>query len=115
LERLKYGALNTVGNILKTADQFAAGFANAVTLGKSNEWRESLYGELATQNHQGGVYNLGQFAGVGTTIALGFMTPNAFVSGAGWAKQFAQGYAVVSTGVGAFNSTQNYLQGEVTF
>jgi hypothetical protein len=43
------------------------------------------------------------------------MTPNAFVSGAGWAKQFAQGYAVVSTGVGAFNSTQNISQGNATF
>jgi hypothetical protein len=60
---------DTVYDVVNGADQFAAGFGNVVSFGKTNQYRQWAYGESATRNHQGWLYNTGQVGGA-ITLAL---------------------------------------------
>lgn len=96
---------------LDTADEFAAGFADTVTFSTSTQLREFIYGDTATQNHQGAIFTGGQVTGAIATTALGFGAPTRLAGGVSWAQRFAQGYTVASTGVGAYRSTRNIMEG----
>jgi hypothetical protein len=52
--------LDTTYNVLNTADQFAAGFGDAVSFGATTKIRELRYGNLATRNHEGGWFTGGR-------------------------------------------------------
>jgi RHS repeat-associated protein len=99
-------------SVLDKADEFFAGFGDAVTFGGTTALRKKLYGDLATQNHEGGFFISGQLTGAVTSFALGFNTPADEVwTGLNWAQRFAQGYDVVGTGVDAYQSTTNFMNG----
>jgi RHS repeat-associated protein len=48
---------------LNRLDQFVAGFGDKVSFGATTKIREVLYGDVATQNHQGGYFQTGQTTG----------------------------------------------------
>jgi RHS repeat-associated protein len=73
---------------LNRLDQAVAGFGNAVTFGGTNYIREKLYGNNATQNHQGGFYQAGEVAG---DVVSSLLPTNGF-KGAQWAQQAVNGY-----------------------
>ncbi len=98
-------------SVLNTTDKFAAGFADTVTLGLSTKFREAAYGDLAANNHNGGVFNAGRVVGAGTMLLTGFNTPGNFAAGLSWAQKAAIGYEVASTGYGAYDSTTRIMQG----
>ena len=56
---------------LDTTDQFFAGFGDAITFGGTTWIRTHVYGDVATQNHQGTAFHVGQGAGMATGMALG--------------------------------------------
>ncbi len=62
-------------------DQFYAGTAGALTGGLTDRMRASMYGQTATKNHQGTMYNIGEGVGTGLGLAIGFGNPCA-MSGA---------------------------------
>ena len=101
-------------DVLNTADQFAAGFADTVTLGLSTKFREAAYGDLATRNHDGGVFNAGRVTGALTSLAVGFNTPANFAQGLSWAQKAAIAYDVAATGYGAYDATSKLLEGCAT-
>jgi RHS repeat-associated protein len=98
-------------------DEFAAGFGGVVTSPlkpfglDTNSIREKLYGENATKNHEGGFFTAGQVVGVANMIALGVVTPTSLVASLSPAQKFAIGYEILSTGVGAYQSTTNFMNG----
>ena len=69
-------------------DQSVAGLANKATFGGTNWLREKLYGDTATQNHEGAFYQGGEFAGEVATSVL----PTGAFKGAKWAQQAVGGY-----------------------
>jgi hypothetical protein len=56
-------------------DGFVAGIANMVSGGATNQAREALYGETATNNQQGAVYQTGQVVGFGINLVLSTVNP----------------------------------------
>ena len=61
---------------------------------------------------RGGLFNAGQVAGFGVSLALGFATPNALV-GVGAAGRIAQGYTIAQAGIGSYNTTTKILDGKM--
>jgi RHS repeat-associated protein len=94
-------------DLLNGADQFAAGFANVVSFGITNKLRSQFYGQVATQNQEGLLYNIGTGFGIVATLAL-----NPSGAGAAVAKGAASGYQVVGNAYGIYDSTKNVLSGE---
>ncbi len=56
--------------VLNGLDQFFAGWANKLTFGGSNKLRELVYGDIATQNHEGALYEAGEWVGVAHWVAF---------------------------------------------
>jgi RHS repeat-associated protein len=75
-------------NVANGADQFFAGFSDSVTFGGSTKLREGLYGETATRNHSGALFDAGNVTGDIATTPLG----GAALKGPKWAKRVAQAY-----------------------
>jgi RHS repeat-associated protein len=96
---------------LNSVDQFAAGFGNAVTFGGTSLIREKLYGESATRNHSGALYNAGQVAGTAASFAAGFGAAGNAARGGAWAIKAAEAYTVVGDAVGAYQSTKHLVEG----
>ena len=101
-------------SVLNTVDRVAAGFADVITAGRSTQLRNRLYGEQASRNHQGGWFRAGQGLGAATALATGFNTPGNIWNGLSWAQRAAQVYNVGMTGVGAYDSTRNIIEGCAT-
>ena len=101
-------------SILNNADKFSAGFADTVTLGGSTWLRNKLYGEQATRNHPGALFNAGRISGAVATTIVGFGTPDKIWKGLNWAQKLAIEYEVASTGIGAYKSTRNIIEGCAT-
>jgi SpoU rRNA methylase family enzyme len=55
--------------LLEKLHELAAGFGDQVSFGLTTWLREKLYGEIATQNHSGALFNVGQLAGAATVVA----------------------------------------------
>ena len=93
----------SLDNVLNTTDRVFAGFAYVVTFGYSNQWRESLYGEIATRNHEGFAYNVGQ--------AFGFLVSLGIGAGAGTAStagRIALTYNLAGDVIGVTQSIVTY-------
>ncbi len=69
-------------------DGWVAGFADIVTLGISTTLRTASYGEWATRNHSGFMWNMGQIAGVGAQLAL---FSSLFTQAEAWLLRFEDG------------------------
>jgi hypothetical protein len=95
------------------ADQWVAGFANAVTFGATTYIRSNWYGETTTQNHSGFMWNMGQLAGLGSSLLIGGASPHALkfsMSGTQW---FATTHAVSGTAVSAWGTGTHIRQGRL--
>jgi hypothetical protein len=103
--------LDTTYNVLNTADQFAAGFGDAVSFGATTKIREGIYGNLATRNYEGGWFTGGQITGAVASTLAGFGTPDKIWKGLTWTQRGLQAYNVIGTGVGAYQGTRNLLDG----
>jgi hypothetical protein len=103
--------LDTTYNVLNTADQFAAGFGDAVSFGATTKIRELQHGNLATRNHEGGWFTGGQITGAVASTLAGFGTPDKIWKGLTWTQRGLQAYNVIGTGVGAYQGTRNLLDG----
>jgi hypothetical protein len=97
------------GNWLDQLDRLGAGIGDMVTFGGTTLFRENVYGEIATRNHQGFCYRLGQVVGFGTSLGLGYLSGP---GGAGWAWQAARYYTRAATIYGFGNSTYHLLAGD---
>ena len=60
---------------LNSADSIAAGIANPVTAGLSSRLRDGLYGEIATDNESGALYNASWNAGAALAAVTAFANP----------------------------------------
>lgn len=99
--------------LLNMADQWVAGFANAVTFGATTYIRSSWYGETVTQNHSGLLWNMGQLAGLGSSLLIGGASPHAVkfsMSGTEW---FATAHAVSGTAVSAWETGTHTREGRL--
>ena len=106
-------------SVLNTTDKVAAGFADVVTKPlspfglDSTSIRAKLYGELATRNHDGTAFHVGQGLGVATLVVAGLNTPQV-LSNLGAAGTGLVGLEVAHTGYGAYESTRNIIEGCAT-
>ena len=93
-----YDALNKL-------DQTLAGFADSATGGLTTKARESLYGDLAARNHDGGWFTGGQIAGeIASTFAP--------ASKLKWFNKLQDGIETLSTLSDVYDSTKNIINGE---
>jgi hypothetical protein len=97
--------LNAVKPVTDTADSFSAGFSDAVTNGLTTKIRSGVYGQTATQNHQGAAFTAGQVTGTATSIAIGVGGPAQLARGAQLAKA---GKGLVETGKQALQVGARY-------
>jgi uncharacterized protein RhaS with RHS repeats len=77
------GFWNNFWNVVDRVDQFNAGFLHTVTFGGSSKLRSSLFGQVATRNHQGGFFVASQFAGMGYTFLTGYSVAGSLMT-TGW-------------------------------
>ena len=109
-------SLDDVGNYayggLENTDKFVAGFADLVTGGYTTKLRNDIYGDRVAGQHEGWLFNAGQVAGFGVSVALGFATPNA-LAGVGAAARVAQVYELAQAGKGAYDTTTKILDGKM--
>ena len=99
--------------VLDAVDGLFAGFANALTFGGSNYLRAAMWGQTATQNHQGIAYNIGMGAGVGVSFALGYGLGRGAAMGA-WTAKGIRGYMITGDVVGVAQSSYNISTGQFT-
>ena len=104
----------TTFQVLNKLDQGLAGFADVFTGGVSTQIRSFFHGETATRNHQGAFFIGGQIVGIGTSFALGTVTPTQLTGTLTLAQRLAQGHTIATTGIGAFQSTRNIAEGRGT-
>jgi len=97
--------------VLDAIDGLFAGFANALTFGGSNYLRAAMWGQTATQNHQGIAYNIGMGVGVGVSFALGYGLGRGAAMGA-WAAKGIRGYMIAGDVVGVAQSSYNAVTGQ---
>jgi hypothetical protein len=74
---------------LYSVDKFVAGFADVASFGATTRLREELYGDRVAGQHEGALFNVGQFAGAAALTAIGL---GAAKTG-GWAGSFLNGAA----------------------
>jgi RHS repeat-associated protein len=65
----------TFDDLINLADSGAAGVAGGFTGGFTTWFRDRMYGEIASQNHQGIAFSAGQSFGGGLSFGLGFVNP----------------------------------------
>ena len=112
---------------LNKVDQAFAGFASGASLGATDWIREKVYGETATRNHKGGLYNGGKITGVlaSTAVSFGVGTGANVARASANANRLtkalnlvdrglsttARAYTIVGDAVGIYQSTNNLLKG----
>jgi RHS repeat-associated protein len=101
------------GDPLAIYDQYLAGFADGASAGLSTQFREQQYGEVATRNHNGPFFNLGRTTGGVAIMGLGWGAPNSLANVA-WGARVAQVHSMLSSGVGAYQSTNKILEDRAT-
>ena len=99
----------TLDDILNSIDALAAGLAGNVTGGATTRMRASTYGEIATQNHSGTAFQVGDSLGAGINLMLGFSSPCAM------GKAGSMGYRglmALSAAGDAANAGESYNNGD---
>jgi len=97
-------------NGLSGIDALSAGIASNLTIGWSNTLRAELYGEAATRNHQGYLYNVGYWIGAGMGVGMGLGAAG-YLPGAGWVVSAAARYTTVATVYAFGQSSVNLATG----
>ena len=113
-----WAELTGPGAWVDKADRFFAGFADTVTFGGTTYLRAKFYGDVATRNHSGALFAVGQVTGVALTVAAGFgagaALPACAGRGAVLAQRATQAYTVLGDAVGVAQSGYAYATtGEV--
>jgi RHS repeat-associated protein len=98
-------------DLLNGTDQFFAGFGDTVTFGASTEFRKWKYGNLATQNHEGGAFLAGNIIGGVASLALGY---GAERLAAGALLRGVRAYDTIGIGVGIAQGTHHLKEGTAT-
>ena len=97
------------GTALNAVDGFFAGMADALTAGLSTRVRAAMWGQSATQNHQGDYFNAGQITGTVVSMALGFGSP----CGLATASQVGyRGLQAIQGVGGVINAAENLADGK---
>ncbi|MEE3719725.1 polymorphic toxin-type HINT domain-containing protein [Tumidithrix elongata RA019] len=97
------GASSSPEDLLNFADQWVAGFAHVVSFGQSTRYRNWAYGEDASQNHQGFLWNMGMLSGASVSILTGMRIPANLTFGMGTAKWLATAHTAGGTFTAAFD------------
>jgi hypothetical protein len=97
------------GAALNATDQFFAGMADSLTMGLSTRARAWMYGDTATQNHQGEWFNAGKMTGqvLGVAIAFGNPCSMGIVGNVGY--RLLNGMQAVG---GTINAVENMVDGK---
>jgi RHS repeat-associated protein len=99
--------------LLNMADQWVAGFAHFASFGISTNIRSNLYGETATQNHSGFLWNMGNLAGAGMSLLMGAKVPNSLSFKMGRSEWLATIYEGISWGTSAWETGSNIREGRL--
>ncbi|MBA4192718.1 MAG: hypothetical protein C0467_32530, partial [Planctomycetaceae bacterium] len=101
------------GAALNANDAFFAGMADVLTAGISTKARAAIWGQSATQNHQGAYFEAGQYTGIAISLVGGVLSPCGLSTGYKVAYKGWQGVQVVGHGVNTIESIikGNYLEG----
>ncbi len=107
------GAAPTATDQLDEIDQFFAGWASSLTGGATDAIRSGLYGEIATRNQSGGLYEGGQTVGSLHSLALSMANPCAMAPGYAASLRALAAMEAAGNASGGFASFQNgqYAQG----
>jgi RHS repeat-associated protein len=98
-------------NIVDKTDEFFAGFGDAVSFGGTTLLRNKLYGDLATNNHEGGFFTTGQITGALTSFALGYNAETNLVKLSPWLLKSIRAYDALGTIIDGYNSLKNIVTG----
>ncbi|ELS34813.1 MULTISPECIES: polymorphic toxin-type HINT domain-containing protein [Pseudanabaena] len=98
------GAASSPEDLLNFADQWVAGFAHAVSFGQSTRYRNWAYGEVANQNHQGFLWNMGSLSGVSVSFLTGLRVAQTLTFGMGTAQWLAVAHTAGSTFTAAYDA-----------
>ena len=99
--------------LLNLTDQWVAGFAHVVSLGITTRIRNNYIGGVATQNHSGLLWNMGNLAGTSSLLLLGNVAPTHLSFNMGPTQWIATGYEAASTAVQSWQTGTNIRNGEV--
>lgn len=94
-------------------DQWVAGFAHFVSFGASTHIRSNWHGEVATQNHSGFLWTMGQMAGAGMSMLMGAQVPQAVSFNMGRAQWLATAYEGASWFNSAWQTGTNIREGHL--
>ncbi len=97
------------GAALNATDQFFAGMADSLTAGLSTRARTAIYGQTASQNHQGEYFQAGQTTGTLLNLAIGCGNPCSMSSVGAAGFRTLNGIQAVG---GAFNAGENFVNGK---
>jgi RHS repeat-associated protein len=100
---------------LDTVDAAFAGFADAITCGGTTKLRECIYGDIATKNHKGTAFRVGQGVGVVTGCALGYGAATNTARGTSWGIQAARYYVLAEETVGLGNFGYHTVTGQLEY
>lgn len=96
------------GKALNATDQFFAGMGDSVSFGLSTRARSALYGQTATQNHQGQWFTAGQVVGGVVATGIGFGNPCSMTTVGRWGFR---GIQALQAAGGSFNMVENISKG----
>jgi RHS repeat-associated protein len=99
--------------LLNMADQWVAGFAHFVSFGASTHIRSSRYGDTATQNHSGFLWNMGNLAGAGMSLLMGAQVPEVVSFNMGRSQWLATAYEGASWGSSAWQTGSHIREGRL--
>ncbi|MFM7888319.1 MAG: polymorphic toxin-type HINT domain-containing protein [Pseudanabaena sp.] len=81
-----------------------SGFAHAVSFGQSTRYRNWAYGEVANQNHQGFLWNMGMLSGISVSLLTGLRVSQTLTFGMGAAQWLAVAHTAGSTFTAAYDA-----------
>jgi RHS repeat-associated protein len=94
-------------------DQWVAGFAHVVSFGATTYIRNKYIGGIATEHHSGFFWNMGQLAGIGTSLLLGAQAPANLSFAMGLDEWLVVGYEATGTAVSAWQTGTNIRNGQL--
>jgi hypothetical protein len=97
------------GAALNATDQFFAGMADSLTAGLSTRARTAIYGQTASQNHQGEYFQAGQTTGTLLNLAIGCGNPCSMSSVGATGYRTLNGIQAIG---GTLNATENFANGK---
>ena len=103
------------GDFLDRSAQFVSGWAHSLTFGGMTKLNELLWGDIAKRNHQGALFDAGQWVGMGHSFLVG-VGSSGLLGRAGLGAQrainFAQKYDLAGAVIGVGQSTYKLSIGQ---